>query len=99
MLPNYFGPHIEYGSEEHQAVLKKVLRNIVGVKRISGWFKTVKFELSNFPLVFSKRALTILFYKPGRKTRKPISSNSLIIYGETIKILNSYHGRKSTIAM
>ena len=35
MLPNYFGPHIEYGSEEHQAVLKKVLRNIVGVIRIS----------------------------------------------------------------
>ena len=35
MLPNYFGPHIKYGDQEHQAVLKKVLRNVVGVIRIS----------------------------------------------------------------
>ena len=57
MLPNYFGPHIEYGAEEHQAILKKVLRNVFEVIRISvmmrvegvSWFKTVSFQLSIYP--------------------------------------------------
>ena len=59
MLPNYFGPHIgpQYGAEEHQAILKKVLRNVFEVIRISvmmrvegvSWFKTVSFQLSIYP--------------------------------------------------